>query len=111
MVGADDRGRGPRWQRHGSRHEQWETCGGCGDRALVAGKALATRLAAALTSHGALRGAVVEGRRLSILRETRMPAVLCGIGDVREAVDRAPALAAAISDAVNAWIALRTVIN
>ena len=77
----------------------------------VAGKALATRLAAALTSHGALRGASVDGRRLSILRETRMPAVLCRIGDVREALDRAPALAAAISDALNGWIALRTVNN
>ncbi|MGD9701508.1 MAG: peptidoglycan-binding protein [Acidimicrobiia bacterium] len=74
----------------------------------VAGKALAGRLADALASHRALPHVAVEGRGWSILRETRMPAVLCRVGDVRAAVDRAPAFAAAVSDALSNWIALRT---
>ena len=77
----------------------------------VAGKALATRVAAAMISHRALLDVDVAGRRLAILRETRMPAVLCRIGDVRVVLDRGPALAAAISDALNGWIALRTLTN
>jgi N-acetylmuramoyl-L-alanine amidase len=73
----------------------------------VAGKALAERLAAALVSHGALRRVSVDGRRLAILRETQMPAVLCRVGEMRETLDRAPAVAAAVSDALSSWIGLR----
>jgi N-acetylmuramoyl-L-alanine amidase len=74
----------------------------------VAGKVLANRLAAALTNHRALPQVDVDGRRLSILRETRMPAVLCRVGEVRHAVDQAPSFAAAVSDALSGWIAQRT---
>lgn len=47
------------------------------------------------------------GRRLPVLRETRMPAVLLHIGPVRAATDATPQLAAAVSQAIELWT-LRT---
>ena len=47
------------------------------------------------------------GRRLPVLRETRMPAVLLQIGPVRAATDATPQLAAAVRRAVELWT-LRT---
>jgi N-acetylmuramoyl-L-alanine amidase len=41
--------------------------------------------------------------RLPVLRETRMPAVLCSLGPVREVVDATDAIAAAILAAVVRW--------
>jgi N-acetylmuramoyl-L-alanine amidase len=46
----------------------------------------------------------VRGMRLSVLRETRMPAVQCLFGPVRAAIDAGPAIAAAIVNAVEAWV-------
>lgn len=47
------------------------------------------------------------GRRLPVLRETRMPAVLLQVGPVRAATDAAPYLAAAMAAAIELWT-LRT---
>jgi N-acetylmuramoyl-L-alanine amidase len=71
------------------------------------GRALATRLAdgfAALM----LRWPVephAHGMRLPVLRETRMPAVLCSLGPVRQMVDHAATLAEATTQAVVGWAA------
>jgi N-acetylmuramoyl-L-alanine amidase len=43
------------------------------------------------------------GMRLPVLRETRMPAVLCVLAPVRAAVDRAPAITDALLGAVERW--------
>jgi N-acetylmuramoyl-L-alanine amidase len=45
------------------------------------------------------------GMRLSVLRETRMPAVLCSLGPVREIVDSSDAIAAGMVRALEAWAA------
>ncbi len=47
------------------------------------------------------------GKRLPVLRETRMPAVLLQVGPVRAATDATPQLAAAVLQAVELWT-LRT---
>jgi N-acetylmuramoyl-L-alanine amidase len=46
----------------------------------------------------------VTGLRLPVLRETRMPAVLCVIGPARTASDRAGAVATSVIDALDAWL-------
>lgn len=74
----------------------------------VTGKALAERLAGALRSRGVVDAVTVTGQRLPILRETRMPAVLCRVGEVRSALDHAPAIAAAVNDALTSWVTIRT---
>lgn len=45
----------------------------------------------------------VVGMRLPVLRETRMPAVLCTLGPVRSVLDHAAVLADALVEAVAAW--------
>ena len=45
----------------------------------------------------------LNGMRLPVLRETRMPAVLCSVGPVRSVVDRTNLLSEAVTRAVNAW--------
>jgi N-acetylmuramoyl-L-alanine amidase len=47
----------------------------------------------------------LSGMRLSVLRETRMPAVLTSLGPVRDVVDSADAITAALVDAVIGWSA------
>lgn len=47
---------------------------------------------------------VVRGMRLPVLRETRMPAVLCDLGPAHEVAQQAPALAAALAEAVTRWV-------
>jgi len=44
------------------------------------------------------------GMRLPILRETRMPAVLCTLGPVRDVADHAPDVASAVIAAVECWV-------
>ncbi len=69
----------------------------------LGGRALATSLAAELT--GVLTEVpVVAGMRLPVLRETRMPAVLCTVGPVRAIVDRTDRVADATVAAIEAWI-------
>lgn len=68
----------------------------------VGGRALATQV----VSHWCtptLPEPELRGMRLSVLRETRMPAVLCSLGPVRDVVDATDALTHAIVDAVIAW--------
>jgi len=45
----------------------------------------------------------VKGMRLPVLRETRMPAVLCSLGPVRVAVDATDAVSEAAVAAVTSW--------
>ncbi len=45
----------------------------------------------------------LAGMRLPVLRETRMPAVLCTVGPVRSVVDRTNRLSEAVTRAVAAW--------
>lgn len=45
----------------------------------------------------------VRGMRLPVLRETRMPAVLCSLGPVRVAVDATDAITTAVVSAVMDW--------
>src|SRR5262249_17619049 len=45
-----------------------------------------------------------QGMRLPVLRETRMPAVLCELGPVREVVRTSPKVVGAIAGAVNCWV-------
>ncbi len=45
----------------------------------------------------------LAGLRLPVLRETRMPAVLCSVGPVRSVVDRTNHLSEAVTRAVAAW--------
>ncbi|MEY2627814.1 MAG: hypothetical protein RJB08_1573 [Actinomycetota bacterium] len=67
------------------------------------GEALAGAIARELS--GALPGIAVNpvGMRLPVLRETKMPAVLCSLGPFQEVVDRAPEVAAAITRAFQTW--------
>ena len=45
----------------------------------------------------------LRGMRLPVLRETRMPAVLCSLGPVREIVDATDAITVALVAAIVAW--------
>jgi N-acetylmuramoyl-L-alanine amidase len=47
--------------------------------------------------------ATLSGMRIPVLRETRMPAVLCAVGPVRSVVDRTNVLSDAVTRAVAAW--------
>jgi N-acetylmuramoyl-L-alanine amidase len=67
------------------------------------GRELAALLARALEPLG-IAPPVVAGMRLPVLRETRMPAVLCTLGPVRAVADQAPAIAAATAVAVECWV-------
>jgi N-acetylmuramoyl-L-alanine amidase len=68
----------------------------------VGGRAIATQLAAAWCSP-LLPPPEVRGMRLAVLRETRMPAVLCSLGPVRAAVDATDAVTDAVVAALTAW--------
>jgi N-acetylmuramoyl-L-alanine amidase len=70
----------------------------------VAGQALARRCADALVGRRLADEVEVVGRRLPVLRETRMPAVLCRIGPLRSLLDRSPSVAAALTEALSSWV-------
>jgi N-acetylmuramoyl-L-alanine amidase len=67
------------------------------------GRALADAIATSLTCVDGPQ-AVISGKRLPVLRETRMPAVLCIIGPTRVASDEAVDLADATLVALEAWL-------
>jgi len=68
----------------------------------VGGRSLGTHIVARLS--GILSTPPeLRGMRLPVLRETRMPAVLCSMGPVREVADATTDVAAAIVGAVSAW--------
>lgn len=50
------------------------------------------------------QAAAAAGMRLPVLRETRMPAVVCDLGPTAAVVVRAPDLAAAVADGVAHWV-------
>jgi len=72
----------------------------------VRGEALANAVVDQLST--ALPGLAVSasGMRLPILRETRMPAVLCSLGPFSDIVDHAPEVAAALTQAFGVWQAI-----
>jgi len=69
----------------------------------TAGRALAEQLARSLDHTLPVRP-VVQGIRLPVLRETRMPAVLCRLGPVRSIADAAFSLAQGCGQAVEQWL-------
>jgi N-acetylmuramoyl-L-alanine amidase len=70
----------------------------------LGGRSLAERLVERFESDAMIP---VEGRlrgmRLPVLRETRMPAVLCSFWPIRPALTAAPSISTAVVDAVLAW--------
>jgi N-acetylmuramoyl-L-alanine amidase len=68
----------------------------------IGGRALATQIAAGWQSTQ-LPVPDVRGMRLPVLRETRMPAVLCSLGPVRAAVDATDFVTEAVVAAVTTW--------
>jgi len=68
----------------------------------VGGRALASKVAEHWNTT-LLMPPEVRGMRLAVLRETRMPAVLCSLGPVRAAVDATDAITDTIANAVTAW--------
>jgi N-acetylmuramoyl-L-alanine amidase len=68
----------------------------------IGGRAIATHAAEALRA--VLPAAPeVTGMRLPVLRETRMPAVLCSLGPVRPVVDATDAIADGMVQALDTW--------
>lgn len=67
----------------------------------VGGRSLAAAMADSFGATGF--PLTVEGRRLSVLRETRMPAVLCTLGPVQQVIDTMPAIVEAVIDATHRW--------
>jgi N-acetylmuramoyl-L-alanine amidase len=67
------------------------------------GRALAEELAQSLR-HALPVAPTVKGIRLPVLRETRMPAVLCHLGPVRSIADHAASLATGCAQAVENWL-------
>lgn len=68
------------------------------------GRQMAQMIADTLARVGWQPAPTTVGMRLPVLRETRMPAVMCTLGPVRTVVDSAPALADALVEAVVAWV-------
>lgn len=71
----------------------------------VGGRTLSRCLTDALRAGGLPIGEPV-GMRLPVLRETKMPAVLCSTAPVRPAVDAAGVIAQAVGEALEAWLTL-----
>lgn len=69
------------------------------------GERLAAALAVELSRPEVLASEVaVAGMRLPVLRETRMPAVVCELGPPRTVVERTPQLAQALRRGVGHWV-------
>lgn len=69
------------------------------------GRNLAKRIAAAIADRVPELSVRVQGLRHPVLRETRMPAVLCSMAPTEIVSLKTSALSAAISDALDAWLA------
>jgi N-acetylmuramoyl-L-alanine amidase len=67
------------------------------------GRRLAELLQEAAAAALGLPAGGVQGMSLPVLRETRMPAVICEVGPATVVVTRAAALAGAIVDALTQW--------
>ena len=68
----------------------------------IGGRSLATLIADELSKVLA-EPPKLQGMRLPVLRETRMPAVLCSLGPVRDVVNSTDAISAAIVDSMSGW--------
>lgn len=68
----------------------------------IGGRSLATNVVSELSTLS-LPDPQLQGMRLAVLRETRMPAVLCSLGPVRDAVDSTDAITEALVKAIAAW--------
>jgi len=68
----------------------------------VGGRALADRVVRELRPAIPVEP-TLRGMRLAVLRETRMPAVLCSLGPVRSIVDRTDAVTDAVTVAIRSW--------
>lgn len=66
------------------------------------GRELATRIVAAF-HRSSLSTPELRGMRLAVLRETRMPAVVCSLGPVRDVVDATEEIAGIVTDSVVRW--------
>ena len=69
----------------------------------VGGRNLAKRIAGALNDRAPELPVRVQGVRHPILRETRMPAVLCSLGPMVLVGLKTSAISAAVADAIDAW--------
>lgn len=69
----------------------------------VGGRNLAMRIAAALADRIPEVTVHTQGVRLPVLRETRMPAVLCSLGPASIVSLKASAVSLAVNDALDAW--------
>jgi N-acetylmuramoyl-L-alanine amidase len=72
--------------------------------ASPAGQDLAERLSTAVATALAVENLGAHGMAIPVLRETRMPAVVCEAGPTRALVERSPAVADAVADALERWI-------
>jgi N-acetylmuramoyl-L-alanine amidase len=70
----------------------------------VGGRSLAIRIVTGLADVS-IAEPRIQGMRLPVLRETRMPAVLCSLGPVRDVVDSTDSISSAIVAAVTSWTA------
>ncbi len=68
----------------------------------IGGRALATGIASQCSRSTTLRP-IVQGMRLPVLRETRMPAVLFSVGDAQAALDDSLDIVHAVMEALETW--------
>jgi N-acetylmuramoyl-L-alanine amidase len=69
------------------------------------GQALAGRLVDRFAAVPGLAPGQPVGMRLAVLRETKMPAIVCSMGPVQRVVDATPVLSDAVVEALAAWAA------
>jgi N-acetylmuramoyl-L-alanine amidase len=68
------------------------------------GHSLAARLAGELSASGVVGPVTTSGMRLTVLRETRMTAVVCALGPVKLIADAAGTLGTAVVAALATWV-------
>jgi N-acetylmuramoyl-L-alanine amidase len=85
----------------GCRTAYWAGFGG----ESAGGRRLAELIQAILPDLVDIKDGGAHGMRLPILRETAMPAVVCGLGPPVVVLEHAPRLALALCTAVAAWVA------
>ena len=68
------------------------------------GQSLAQRVASSLTAIGTLGEAATAGMRLTVLRETRMTAVVCSLGPVQRIAESAGTIGQAVVTALANWV-------
>jgi N-acetylmuramoyl-L-alanine amidase len=69
------------------------------------GQSLACRLATELAARRALDGVTTAGMRLTVLRETRMTAIVCSLGPVKRVTDASGSIGESVVAALAAWVA------